>query len=687
MPYDLSKLNGEYQERFIGGTIKKGQESVNTISEKSFEILNNSFDTAEMLGIEIGEDGKIPVANGIPRIFIMKTGEDGMDRMQSLEDANIQFKSREFWQEAQLGNVFAFPAGSDKAVQIQPDIRKARKPAVSASSPVELSKVQLGKKDHEYREPNWFTRMVNRMFSGYRKTDCEIYREREKLNALSGKRAASIKTEQEEIKDINARSAKRIEKAAEKTLLDEVSSKGSMKPLGKQFYKDLTAPQPKFYPQFESKPDRGNFYTKEDFNSLKPIDKNIEDYSVGGKAVSADEYCGLVMTCSHDEKYAMDGFKISQGYDDTYKQTLMNMGCSEKEANKRITMTYSTFISDDIMKGDLRVGQGSHIKTNVQPAREQSFEILEQYKQGNKAPLAEKIAEGIKLSVNTSSEIEYRPGYGAYNRMEFAAALGDMLERDPELKALAKEKGLKDKDIDVAKGMREFSKADTLRHEAKNAIAKAAFEDRELSYQEKLKYTKDILAAEIMETRLTTENKTRETGGPAAAAAEQAERTAAAVKDKLIVTKEQLQNWSENPGTRPLPPKGKMYADQVTKYMESRKQDFNVHPKTLSEAANPENIKNYKVLAEGIIEKDGLAMLSTKDLSRTINVSDTVYKGANLFKKADAVAQSIEAQKQHEAKGPAAENEPGVEKRDPQNTTVDYGKGQKENVQASAPQL
>ena len=94
---------------------ERKQTSVDDASPALFPKLTTYTNVRWRLGIVEGKDGSIPETEGVPRIFVMGKGKDGHDTMMSLKEAGIDFGSKEFWRQSQMGNVFAYPAGGDKA--------------------------------------------------------------------------------------------------------------------------------------------------------------------------------------------------------------------------------------------------------------------------------------------------------------------------------------------------------------------------------------------------------------------------------------------------------------------------------------------------------------------------------------------------------------------------------------------
>ena len=185
------------------------------------------------------------------------------------------------------------------------------------------------------------------------------------------------------------------------------------KEVGKQLYRDHTAPKPVFHGEYlqNFKKDENykaqnkhnhllslgsGYYTKEMFGDMKPIDNDFGKYVIGGEPVTQDEYCGLVAGCSMMPKYAYEAYKKSPEFDATALETYKNLGYSEEDAKEILSNYSATMVVTDHMKGDLRNSQGNVFKNTISPAREEVFRVLEEYKNGNKEPLAKAIKRGIE---------------------------------------------------------------------------------------------------------------------------------------------------------------------------------------------------------------------------------------------------------------------------------------------------
>ena len=85
-------------------------------------ILNRDLNLLTNFGIIVGDNKQVPKTAGVPRIFLMTKDEDGHERVHSLEEKNLALGSLEFWKQAQLGNVFAYPAGETRPDMAPPTV-------------------------------------------------------------------------------------------------------------------------------------------------------------------------------------------------------------------------------------------------------------------------------------------------------------------------------------------------------------------------------------------------------------------------------------------------------------------------------------------------------------------------------------------------------------------------------------
>ena len=674
MAYDLKKLKGKVRDRYDSHTLSKDLVEKNKITDNQMQLINRDLNVLSELGIVLDKDGKPPVRNGVPSMFIMQKDENGVERPVDINKTGIDMGSRDFWHQAQLGNVFAYPAGSKDPVQINANFTSYI-PKLEISAPIAPENMPVRRNAdnaaHRYNAPNWFTRTLNKIFPGFRKKDCEIYNSKQALKAqfadLGKKRTAGVfDKETVELSVAEEKAAAAKEKKEIRQNVEFLQKKLENKTKGMTVYRDMTAPQPVLHEEYLRKNGGAGFYSQEEFNSLKPINKKIEDYTIGGKTLSADEYCGLVAACSLDPKNALPGYTTSNEYDPTAVQTITDLGYGKERAEEIVTASFTTMITTDLMKGDLRGSQGNVLPLTVNPARQDVFDILDKYKNGDKEPLAKAIARGITVCVADTGDSSGEIGHNRYNHSEFATATADLLDRDPELKQLAMKNGLEEGDIEACRGMANMSKADTARRKAQLELAKAANGEITLTTDQKRKYAEEIVTANLMESKMTIENSMEKQKNGDAWAEESARLTAEAKKNKLELTKDQIHYYSAHPEERPMPPKGKFYNDQVTTLMGGRKGEFNVHADTLLNVSDAEGVAEMENIAKKIVAKNGLAQLEPKDLSKALERTGK-FNGTSLIAKGQEVLESgLNAGKP----GPEKAKELEEEALDPLNTAI-----------------
>ena len=682
MAYDLTRLKKAAKPRYTDHTanpqLLRGMEA---ITDGKVTFLNNNLDYMERFGIRIGADKKAPKKDGVPSIFVIKKDARGVEKQMDLADAGIELGSKEFWYQAQLGNVFAYPAGSPNPSQISVDFSNQR-PEMSLSKPVEPEEIPEARSaetaEHVYRRPNWFTRAVNKIFKKFRKEDCEIYNQRENLKKVFTDTAnfrSSGKRMEKEMKQLpldEADAQADRDKEAQAELVRNMERRLSYKTKGQTVYKDHTAPTPVYHPEYEKANGGSGYYNAELFSQLEVIDKKFEDYSVGGKPVSQDEYCGLVAAFTLLPQNGLKAYTFSPEYDPTAVETYVNLGIDKKRAEEIVVNNFTTMITADHMKGDLRNMQGNVLGPAVNPARKQVFEAREQYRKGDKKPLAEAIARGITVAVADTGDRNDSVGHNLYNQAEFANATADLLDRDPELKDLAMNKyGLAQGDYEAVKGLAAMSKADTARRKAKLELAKAALNETPLSAEQKRKYAEEIVTANLMESKLINENflDRKENGDPNNEETERLAKKADA--DGLHLNGDQLKYYVKHPQERPLPPKGKLYYDQATNLMNGRKDETNVHADVLLECSDGEGVADIKKLAAEIVKAEGLAELDVQELNKELVADDKKYFGTGLVEKGHDAALGLLKPKAPEVEAPKKDLE--KEGPDPLNTGFDLG--------------
>ena len=623
------------------------QRPVSQCSDRDLEKINRELNPRNDLGILMGEGGKVPESDGVPRIFLMGLDSTGRDRRLTLEENGIAFGSREFWQEAQMGNVFALPAGERTPVQLTVTLPERGDPQVIARP---LGTDQ-GIPDLPRKKPNlWqrFAHMLNSSwyaaaFNAWTGQERDAESNKEMLASLFEKRKNSAPKELEEIRQLDEEEElekqdrfqeeqrereekrKRVEEARRKSNVEEIHRRANSKESGLNKYRDLVAPTPVFHPEHERKTENGKvvkqgFYSRECFNKLDKLPHSYSEFQVGGKTVTQDEYCGLVASCSISPDYAEAGFRNSSEYDPTLKQTLLNAGFSQERSKEIIAHSYMTMPTIDLMKTKLRNNQDEMLETNVNPGRKDAMEALRKYGEGQKDDLAKAIAYGVKHTAATIGNKTTSLSENYLNLYRVSGAAAGLLDRDPELMDLALKKyGMKEDDLKAVKGLAALDKADTARRAAWEKLARAEEQNIPLTEQEKKNCARDIIKANIMEAAVLESNKSRRSKQEDPDVVEAERLLRESQKNGLELTAEMQQKFLAHPEQRPLPPPGQFYSDQVGPMMNGRRDEYNIHPKPLLSMGTAVWRKNYDTIAERIVQDNRLGKLSNRELFLTMS--------------------------------------------------------------------
>lgn len=611
-------------ERVLDPSDVTNQPTVLDCPDEVLAKINHGLDLKNDLGIWLDEAGKVPESAGIPRIFIMSLDKDGRDKRMSLEEAGIQYGSREFWQQAQQGNVFALPAG--EATPVQLTVTRTQNSGSVSIRPVgveDLPEVQLKRPTRWQRFVHFFNRNkyaeeINR----WANREANSKSNREMMASVFEKRRKVLKEEMDELRDLEAedalaqeeqkeaKKAQREQRKKEQTL-EDVHRQAVSKALGRQTYRDIVAPEPVFHPELERTREKQGFYTKESFGKLKKLEHSYSEYQVGGKPVTEDEYCGLVAACSVLPEHAEEGFKKIPAYDPQLKAALMNGGHTEEQAKEIIAHSYMTMAAIDLMKSKLHNNQDNLLETNVNAGRTDAMHALEKYKNGDKDELARVIAYGVKHAAAFSGQQLNTVSDEYHNLFHFSAAAAGLLDRDPALRELAETKyGMKPDDLRALKGLAALDEADTARRTAKEKLAQAAEGKLDLSREEKRQCAKDVLKANFMEASLTTINAIQKG---------KKQRPADREEERLAEAAQQHKLMRADKETRPLPPKGLYYYDQIVSVIPGRQPEFNAHPKTILGMEKEGWQKQYDNIAEKILDADKLDELDAQALHEAIN--------------------------------------------------------------------
>ena len=500
------------------------------------------------LGLDITKPGQpVPESNGVPRIFLLKDG-----RITSLEQENLEVGSRQFWEAAMLGQVFAYPAGEKHPVQIQArKVGSSEKIKVQLSEPLDPEKLpepEIGARPTVPRKPRfyhrWFrffgnNRKICSDWDAYVKSDSDWRARRESVSAackataetirqqLGGKRTADFlipeKGAAEDAKQAHSEEKARSFSAAKLRVNQEflgrteeiVEAVGTLYQPRPEKHEDWTKPDP----EHPDPAHTGDVYTEEQFALLKPLELN--GAAVGGQPVTDREFAGLAMCAALDPDIALEAQRVvapTEPLIAAYRKD----GFSEADAKEIIMGNSSEYYTSTMMDVPPRADSGNFFKAAVEPGRESAHRALQEYCAGNKAAMADMLSRMVALFGRESlKNTAMDPKYFARNRI--AMDMVRLMERDPELMALAKQKyeerenGFHQRNprylppasfeehLKTFRQVEELDKLKDKQYAAKIKLLEARLDGRELSAEEKEACTKDILRYNLLTDQMRGE--------------------------------------------------------------------------------------------------------------------------------------------------------------------------------------
>ncbi len=606
MSYPDPKHTKEVQKRYH----RFSDSGKKPFSEFELKILERDFQYfLRDAGIPLGEDRKIPETNGVPRIFVLGLDDEGNEKPMTPQEAGIDMSpnSPEFWQQVGMGNVFAYPAGSRCPVQLQ---AKADKNSVndifSYSEPVEPEKMPA----REIRQPGVFARFFNRISGGRWFKEVTAYDKQQDrlefkydLSVMNGKRGQEAEDELVEAEEaIRQRKAQ----AKQKALEDELAKARELETEFQKGYENLHSvykPIPEKKDHLLKTKNKSGLYTEEQFKDLKPIGKDkldldkiiIAPKGALGKAASEKDFCAVAMFAGKKYQNAAPAKDSSQITDihaiDGFKK---NLGLTDAQARQLHADAYSNLFTTDLFH--TRDNTGMYFKVGVNNARQDAADAFNAYKNGDKEPLAKLIAFGIDRACAETVGVDGPPGDTTKGTFRMGAHLVTLLDRDPELKDLALENGLTEKQLKTVAATSEYLKLDDARTRAKVKLLEAASEHRELPAAEKRACMEAIIKPTLVEKIWHQENNTED---------EKQLEAKSKILNVALIPEGKDVAWNKNPASRPAPPEGKFWADTGARFVENVKQLYKPVPKVVTSLNDQTELDKVakRIAAEDQVEK------------------------------------------------------------------------------------
>ena len=415
----------------------------------------------DKLGIDL--DSEQPGVDTNGNQILYELTEEGEIRNPLLDSPA---DSEKFLEKMRMGKSFAFPAGYEKPVQLhlkaKLDPQKGMEDMFQFSKPLEESVFPKPK------SPNLWAR-IRHFFGGakeeYAQYDADMakYRNGAAMDAQD-KRKSILSDEAEEAEKEDqqrqAEAAKAKEKEAAEALKASKEQYHSEMDAKVDLLEEVYGAQPKLREEFV-----GCQYTTEQFNALKPYD--LKEMDVKGP-VSNHEFAGVSILAALSPEI---GANVRSHSDRTPEENLC---------------TNNTFYTSDLYGwGNAgRANVGDYFKNAQVPARDKAAEAFAEYKKGNKKPLGELIGKGLHFS---GTYMQHKTLKESSN-IAVNGALGqavNLLERDKDLMEAAKEAGMTESDLNIARADRKMLEICRGNEWAKGRLEEAAQGKRELTKEEK----------------------------------------------------------------------------------------------------------------------------------------------------------------------------------------------------------
>ena len=639
MAYPNPEYEKNLEDRFDEASLVDGYKG---IAASQVERLNRDIlPFLQERGIVPDEQGKIASTGGVPRIFVMGKTADGNEKPMSLEEAGLKTppKGKEFWEQVYSGNVFVYPAGQKDPVQLQVDISNYV-PELSYSKPVEPEQMPA----RVMNEPGRIARFFNwisggRLFKSVTEYDNIQNNAEQRKEAL---KTMAEKREDHRALEAAAAEATRLEIAAKehkKMLQDNLKKAEFNLESGKMGYENLSSifkPVPQKLDRLFYAPPGKGFYTQKEFDSLKVYSKDEIDLSkiilapsgsVGpklGRSVSEKDFCAVAMFASKQYENAKDGRILGdmlQAPWDPYAIDELQQiaGFTKKEAEQLdVTQFNSMYTTDLFIVPGSREYSGKYLKVPVNNGRKAAVDAWNEYKNGNKEPLAKIIAFGIKEAERDTVTIVNAPGNEKKGMMQMGAHLLSIMEKDQDLKNLALNNGMTEDQLKTMESVREYLKLDEARNKAEVKLSRAAVggPEHELSTEEKTACMKDIVKASLVEQIWVSENLSADTEKMQELDQKMLD------PDNLEMMPDNHIAWNKDPYKRPAPPQGKFWSDTGFGMVRYAKDLIQPTAPVLGKLSDPELDKIVeKIVAEDKVETLNCEQLSTRYASKGTLVS------------------------------------------------------------------
>ena len=574
-----------------GTVLPPGQRNIEEedIAELSAKVRN----FPENIGI-FSEPNRVTGANGPLRIFTISEDAEGNQRMMSLKDAGLEPGSMEYLKAFQQGKVYAYPAGDTRPVQVQlrvPQNENASEARIRFSEPVSPEELCPYP---EPEKPGFFTRMFARVSSRARQRMDDYAAAKAKRDGfLSHMNEAEEQRKKSSLDERRLAGEMKDKQAKEQTF---TSLQNKANEVGPDRFLSIYKPTPEMREDLL----QARMYPQDAFAQLRPVDIDLSKVKIGGQEVSEEEFGMLACGIARQPKFAVHGYSYGEEKGEVLHNKIKQMGYSDQDTDAILSGICATNFSIDYFKETPRKGLDFAFKKTVQPAREEAASILKEYQQGKKENLAKYLAESITEIVKDSITHTLTEESESYNGfLKMSGRLGDMLERDPELKSMAMQNyNLKESTLKTLKGMARAGELNVMSKEAQRDLAEASKNGNVLGTERKKECLNTILKARIVNELVNNEK-------------DKIDKAAVKFEQEL----DRAFNFFE-PG------------EEYSHFMTGVEPLLKDPVKTFGQLSNQNTEDNLDQIANSIIEKDNLWMQPEGKLLKTLNTD--AYQGNDL---------------------------------------------------------
>ena len=644
--------------------------------DKESRYVNNTLETYlnDNFGLMLGENKKVPKRGlMIPRMFVMGKNAKGKDFPLDVNDLPYKPGSQEFQEQIRLGNVFVYPAGKEKPVQLQlhPPEGAGLAPTYDSSDPLEPEQMPAPPVKPLTRAQK-ILRFITFGFAYRSEQKAWEQAQQDHSDVVKKLRDNQSVSKHELDAEIQAQKEEKVRRELQRDLKDAQTDKDDIA-LGKKNFVSVFQPVPEKQAQLLRR-SKGNvlgqkygFYDEKDFrdltifsddekgvrDKLKQKDDELEkqnldlaaeknvppekrkgmhpneqsegkDYqfesfdpkkvNLNGKPLTDAQFSSVALAACFQTKLTLENNKLNPAsYDPTAVDALKNCGVPENEAQEIVSNAGRSMGTLDLFINPPRDNSGFRFKKYVNEGRKDASEAFRQYQAGNPQPLAKLIADGVnKFSQEFCQCTTDRLPTQQRGTAVMAEELLGLMEQAPELKELAKQEGMDPNRLTNLQGIVKILNLEKQARNAEYEIAKARAEGAPLDKNQKAAYSKQIIMSQIAGGKLVEHNK----------------KLAADKNSKSNRLKDSIQ-WSPEPRGEdgqplpaeqwPTPEPGHMYYRSMLPVAGGLRYVYDPLPPYADEINNPEGMKSLEKMAEQIVKQEKLDEMSPEELYQKLN--------------------------------------------------------------------